>query len=351
MASEEVGQNCRFRHLNTGRLCTIQEIPFEGKNIITLGLAEHIHLEEAPKVPGAKPGENYRVAETAARIKELEDNTLFRLISTTVDNDNRLKDFSCVKIQHVKSGKYLSRLKDGHFIVEKKAASGGSDDDGIGKLYQPLDDEEVNNALRNVIELKDQAGYEDAFFINIVDQEVLKDIMFVHTSVGIIKKNIPYLCNGTHEIPKERFNELDHIMEMLDAFSQCTEGQLEGDTEESGAASFDMNTLKDKIIKRQKIMRELYLVEYIVQILYFPFVTKNFNLAKITQEDLITRVCKNAYELLKNAVGGYEINEMYASQWINFFFTQAMSTSDDNDIFAQSTVEELLSDNTKLLNE
>jgi len=81
---------------------------------MTLGLAEHIHLEEVPKVSGAKPGPpTYRVAETEARIKELEDNTLFRLISTTVDNDNRLKDFSCVKIQHVKSGMYLSRHPDG----------------------------------------------------------------------------------------------------------------------------------------------------------------------------------------------------------------------------------------------
>lgn len=35
-------------------------------------------------------------------------------------------------------------------------------------------------------------------------------------------------------------------------------------------------------------------------------------------------MCQNAYVLLKSAVGGYEINEMYASQWINFFFQQAM---------------------------
>lgn len=40
---------------------------------------------------------------------------------------------------------------------------------------------------------------------------------------------------------------------------------------------------------------------------------------------------------------------MYASQWINFFFSQAMKTNKENDIFAQSTVEELLSDNQKLL--
>lgn len=96
--------------------------------------------------------------------------------------------------------------------------------------------------------------------------------MFVHTSVGILKKNIPYLCMGIGEIPKERFNQMDSIMKMLDQFAQCTENaasdssQAEGgDSAEGGGSSdFDMNTLKDKIIKRQKIMRELYLVEYIV---------------------------------------------------------------------------------------
>jgi hypothetical protein len=45
--------------------------------------------------------------------------------------------------------------------------------------------------------LKEQAGYEDAFFIQILERETLKDLMFVHTSVGILKKNIPYLCMGT----------------------------------------------------------------------------------------------------------------------------------------------------------
>jgi hypothetical protein len=41
----------------------------------------------------------------------------------------------------------------------------------------------------------------------------------------------------------------------------------------------DMNELEEKIIKRQKTLRELYLVEYIVQILYFPFASKTYTLA------------------------------------------------------------------------
>lgn len=81
--------------------------------------------------------------------------------------------------------------------------------------------------------------------------------MFVHTSVGILKKNIPYLCQGQAEIPKERFNQMDQIMTMLDQFAQCTENQsadasagADGAEEGGGSSDFDMNTIRDKIIKR-----------------------------------------------------------------------------------------------------
>lgn len=110
-----------------------------------------------------------------------------------------------------------------------------------------------------------------------------------------------------------------------------------------------MNYIREKIIKRQKVMRELYLIEHIVQILYYPFATGKFTLANLTQSEPITKICQQAYVLLKNAVGGYTVNEMYASQWVSLFFMQAMRTNNDNDIQAQSTVNELLSDNKKLL--
>jgi hypothetical protein len=203
-----------------------------------------------------------------------------------------------------------------------------------------------------VIELKTTAGYEDAFFIQIVDKDIFRDVMFVHTSVSILKKSIPYLCLGSDSIPKERFNQMDYIMKTLDKFAKCQENEKNNvniDIDGGEGGDFDMNTIRDKTKKRQKILRELYLVEYIVQILYFPFATKSFRLERLQQDDLITRLCQIAYELLKSAVGGYELNEMYATQWINFFFSQAMKTNKKNDIYAQSTVEELLSDNKKLL--
>lgn len=86
------------------------------------------------------------------------------------------------------------------------------------------------------------------------------------------------------QIPKERFQIIETMLKKLNAFAQCEEkaGDLSIEGEDSGAAGFDMNTLRDKIVKRQKIMRELYLVEYLVQALYFPFATKTFDLANIT---------------------------------------------------------------------
>lgn len=56
-------------------------------------------------------------------------------------------------------------------------------------------------------------------------------------------------------------------MKALDAFAKCEENaknNISLDDEGSGTGDFDMNSLKDKIMRRQKIMRELYLCEYIV---------------------------------------------------------------------------------------
>lgn len=104
-----------------------------------------------------------------------------------------------------------------------------------------------------MIELKKEAGYEDAFFIQILDKDTLKDILFVHTSVGILKKSIPYLCLGSDSIPKERFNQMDFIMKTLDAFAKCEENAKNNvsiDDDGGGSADFDMNTLKDKTKRR-----------------------------------------------------------------------------------------------------
>lgn len=124
------------------------------------------------------------------------------------------------------------------------------DSEYSGKIYEKMADEDINNANRHVIELKEQAGYEDAFFIQIVEPDILKDILFVATSVGILKKNIPYVCNGNDQIPRDRFSEMDLIMKMLQAFAKCEEKSSGKDDPIGGGQDMDMNELEEKIVKR-----------------------------------------------------------------------------------------------------
>ena len=63
--------------------------------MVTLGLAEALTLDESPgDIPGTT---NFKINQQD-KIKELEENTLFSFISTNVESDSRIKNFSCVKI-------------------------------------------------------------------------------------------------------------------------------------------------------------------------------------------------------------------------------------------------------------
>ena len=94
---------------------------------------------------------------------------------------------------------YVSMMGTNIFKVKMPEDEPKEEDDQSeysGKIYERMEDEELNNANRHVIQLKEQAGYEDAFFIEIIQPDTLKDILFVSTLVGILKKNIPFICNG-----------------------------------------------------------------------------------------------------------------------------------------------------------
>ena len=59
---------------------------------------------------------------------------------------------------------------------------------------------------------------------------------------------------------------MDLLMKMLEAFAKCEEKNT-GASDDPFAGNeneTDMNILEEKIVKRQKTLRELYLVEYIV---------------------------------------------------------------------------------------
>lgn len=67
----------------------------------------------------------------------------------------------------------------------------------------------------------------------------------------MLKKNIPYLCNGT-PLAKDKFVEIDLVMKMLEAFAKCEEKNSgsNDDPFAAGEDDMDMNILEEKIVKR-----------------------------------------------------------------------------------------------------
>jgi len=96
-------------------------------------------------------------------------------------------------------------------------------------------------------------------------------------------------------------------------------------------------------------MRELYIVESLVHIIYLPFSYGDFQLQNVRGTDVIANVCQKAYNLIKTIGFGYYQNELYVSQWINLYFNHAMSTNSLNNIGAEDTIISLVDNNKKLL--
>jgi hypothetical protein len=167
---------------------------------------------------------------------------------------------------------------------------------------------------------------------------------------------LPTICSRNLEISKEKqtkiLDGLDRIEEFLvgdtrDSFSG------DGDQDLPTGFSKDENDLQlrrqENLRLRQKLMRELYIVESLVHIIYLPFAHGDFNLQSVRGADVIARVCQKAYNLIKTIALGYYQNELYVSQWLNLYFHHAMSTNSVNNIGAEDTIISLVDNNKKLL--
>jgi len=106
---------------------------------------------------------------------------------------------------------------------------------------------------------------------------------------------------------------------------------------------------KHNLRMRQKLMRELYVIESLVHVIFLPFKYGDFDLDAIRVTDVIAKVCQQSYRLITNVAVGYFQNELYVSQWLNLYFYHSMSTSAINNIGAEDAIISLVDNNIKLL--
>ena len=84
-----------------------------------------------------------------------------------------------------------------------------------------------------------------------------------------------------------------------------------------------------KLIK-QKMMRELRVIEACVDILHAPFASGAYDYKTLNPDFAILNLCKLSYSLLSQICEGYHLNELFASQWMGLYLQHVLSTNTDN---------------------
>ena len=99
---------------------------------------------------------------------------------------------------------------------------------------------------------------------------------------------------------------------------------------------------------RQKIMRELRVLELLVDCMYYPFKIGGYTIQTLTDDMPLKTICILCYRLILHSVKDYRLNELYASQWIELYFEQSMASIEVN-IKVENTIAVLVSNNRTLL--
>lgn len=162
-------------------------------------------------------------------------------------------------------------------ILQKSKAKGESSEMIDDKYYLPVDDDDIQCGTRDAIDLKATRSNENAFFIIPESKAVLQNILFIQTANNILKKYLPTICSRTLEISKDKQNKIYDVMDRIELFltGDTDGGILQDEQILSTMFSKEINdqhhTQQKNLRMRQKLMRELYIVETLVQQIFLPF--------------------------------------------------------------------------------
>ena len=127
----------------------MQEFEYQKTSIRTVGLSEHYPISNARTFKNADGKDILQMPlspEQTLAIQKMEANSIFRLVSTGVDADNRIRSGTSVQIQHVDSK---------HFLVENKAKFTVKREEGDSKS------EKTSFSRAKSVRAKDKGEYEE----------------------------------------------------------------------------------------------------------------------------------------------------------------------------------------------
>ena len=167
---------------------------------------------------------------------------------------------------------------------------------------------------RRQVKLSTSNFNEDAYILMAVEQAEVQDLLFAHAHLSEL-----HMISKIFEAGNVDESVLHRTIDLLS-------GLIYYVTASEDDNPFTCEGIPNK--RRQKILRELDVCSLVTTMLASPFKTGQFTLSDIKRSDSITLCCTLCYRLLKHLVKGNRLNELYASNWIDLYFDQAMQTAD-----------------------
>ena len=180
---------------------------------------------------------------------------------------------------------------------------------------------------------------EHAFFVEKVSKKEKTDLLFAYSAI-IHLRNFRQLIKAKHDacLSNENLKKIFNILKQLILFVVKTK--------EKDADPFEIEGFTH--IHRQRLLKDMFLIEILADILYFPFELKLATLNEIPNV-LFKQVLQLSNKLIKHTIREYRPNQLYATQWLELFLHQSVFTNPKSDLLSEPTFTELIGNNKRIL--
>lgn len=331
----------RLRHFLTGRLVTLQKVKISGTEKIVPVLVDDAEDEAVRK------------------------SSSISFVPTIVQDKNHVLDGSSYSIGFTEDPLYLSTIPEHYYYMEgpdaalkakkrsnkRHATTKGSivmesldvykneeNTSSPKEYYMPLKDSEFG-VQRYATCLERATVAEHAFAVERVPKDEQNEILLAMSAIShlqLLRKQLRE--NSQACLTHSNLKSVIHVLSSLILFAVKTD---QSDADPFLCEGFTYP-------HRQRLLKDMALIEILTDILYYPFEYQLFKLNNIPNP-LMVQVFQLSHKLIKHTIREYRPNELYASQWLELFIHQSMFSDPNYDLLAEATLTELIDNNKRIL--
>ena len=193
---------------------------------------------------------------------------------------------------------------------------------------------------RKVIYLDEQKSAQYTFYVEKLSEKEKREMLYIASTAHRLQHFLS--CIKTKQI--DVFTP-EYIKKLIHSLAQLIIFLMETNKHESiNALTYEGHP----IVSRQKLIRDMYFIEILTDMLFYPFHLKLYQLDDLSDE-LMVQIFQHCHKLIRMAIHEFRTNEVYASQWLELFIYQTLSTNQNTNILAGPTLTELIDNNRKIL--